>query len=48
MLHVMPDEERPEPEHVVLDTGKVYKEAEVHPGPAPMGWPPADDEDASE
>lgn len=48
MLLVMPDEELPGPEHVVVEIGKAYKEGEVRPGPAPMDWPSPDDEDASE
>lgn len=48
MLLVMPDEELPEPEHVVVKTGKAYKEGEVRPGAAAMDWPSPDDEDPSE
>jgi hypothetical protein len=54
MLLVMPDEELPEPEHVVIrthvviKTGKAYKEGKIHAGPAPMDWPPPDDDGISE
>jgi hypothetical protein len=48
MLLVMPDEELPEPERLVVKTAKAYKEGEVRPGAAPMDWPPVDDVDPSE
>lgn len=44
MLMRMPDEELPEPDHVVINTGKVYKEGQVRQGPASRDWPSSSDD----